>query len=367
MNYCLRWRRLFCRGVAGLCGLALHRVCDGDGVSRALGRRRGGNLRRPIPGFTFLQQDAAGRFEPERALGADGGLLWLLSLAESLPNGMISSGRKALRVQRIFLTLRSATFAEKCSSGSRGACAVRPSRPAAGRQAHQCLGGELRRLAAVDDGRDDVGREPGEAQDHIEMRRRQASPRERCHARELGVLDQPRLDVVGAGEDPEQARIGRRRIVGVRRPACAFRDRRASGAPAPSTSEYRPVHSSALAAASTDRSRSGQQLGQAASRERDVDAIGSDFHAAEERHERRFDFVRRAGCRVRPRADGRARSVGCSPDPPCDSLSRASRTAPGSARKVRSLLITRPSRLPAGIRRPLDGFLPAPVTREVET
>src|SRR5271166_1508013 len=52
--------RLFCRSVAGLCGLALHRVCDGDGVSRALGRRRGGNLCRPIPGFTFLQQDAAG-------------------------------------------------------------------------------------------------------------------------------------------------------------------------------------------------------------------------------------------------------------------------------------------------------------------
>ncbi len=37
--------------------------------------------------------------------------------------------------------------------------------------------------------------------------------------------------------------------------------------------------------------RPGEQLGQAASRERDVDAIGSDFHAAEQCHERRFDFV----------------------------------------------------------------------------
>ena len=39
--------------------------------------------------------------------------------------------------------------------------------------------------------------------------------------------------------------------------------------------------------------RPGEQLGQAASRERDVDAIGSDFHAAKKCHEHRFDFVRR--------------------------------------------------------------------------
>jgi hypothetical protein len=29
------------------------------------------------------------------------------------------------------------------------------------RQAHQCLGGELRRFSAIDDGRGDVGRQPG--------------------------------------------------------------------------------------------------------------------------------------------------------------------------------------------------------------
>jgi hypothetical protein len=50
------------------------------------------------------------------------------------------------------------------------------------------------------------------------------------------------------------------------------------------------VHSSVLDAASSDQA-TGQQLGQAASRERDVDAIGSDFHAAEQCHERRFDCV----------------------------------------------------------------------------
>ena len=62
---------------------------------RALDWRRYGNLRRAIPGFTFLQQDAAGRFEPGRAWGAEGGLFWRLSLAESLPNGMISSGKRS--------------------------------------------------------------------------------------------------------------------------------------------------------------------------------------------------------------------------------------------------------------------------------
>ena len=44
--------------------------------------------------------------------------------------------------------------------------------------------------------------------------------------------------------------------------------------------------------------RPGEQLGQAASRERDVDAIGSDFDAAEKCHERRFDFVRCVGAEI---------------------------------------------------------------------
>jgi hypothetical protein len=41
--------------------------------------------------------------------------------------------------------------------------------------------------------------------------------------------------------------------------------------------------------------RPGEQLGQPATRERDVDAIGSDFHAAEQGHEHRFDCVWCAG------------------------------------------------------------------------
>jgi hypothetical protein len=50
--------------------------------------------------------------------------------------------------------------------------------------------------------------------------------------------------------------------------------------------------------AKTHVKRPGEQLGQAASRERDVDAIGSDFHAAKQCHERRFDFVRCVGSEI---------------------------------------------------------------------
>jgi hypothetical protein len=37
------------------------------------------------------------------------------------------------------------------------------------RQAHQCLGGELRRFSAINDGRGDVGRQPGKTQEGIEV------------------------------------------------------------------------------------------------------------------------------------------------------------------------------------------------------
>jgi hypothetical protein len=37
------------------------------------------------------------------------------------------------------------------------------------RQAHQCLGGEVRRFSAIDDGRGDVGRQPGKTQEGIEV------------------------------------------------------------------------------------------------------------------------------------------------------------------------------------------------------
>src|ERR1035437_10286721 len=112
--------------------------------------------------------------------------------------------------------------------------------------------------------------------------------------------------------------------------------------------------------------RPGEQLGQAASRERDVDAIGLDFHAAEQGHERRFDFVRCVGSKFLCDLTASFNQL-APPWPPCESLSTASRIARGTARKVRSLLITTHSRLPAGILCPLERFFPVPVTREVET
>ena len=63
------------------------------------------------------------------------------------------------------------------------------------RQAHQCLGGELRRLSAIDDGRGDVGRQPGKTQKGVEVGCRHALLASDIVYGQLGVLDQARLDV----------------------------------------------------------------------------------------------------------------------------------------------------------------------------
>ena len=44
--------------------------------------------------------------------------------------------------------------------------------------------------------------------------------------------------------------------------------------------------------------RTGEQLGQPAPGKRDVNAIGSDFHAAEQGHKHRFDWLRCVGSEV---------------------------------------------------------------------
>src|SRR6266480_1689874 len=55
------------------------------------------------------------------------------------------------------------------------------------------------------------------------------------------------------------------------------------------------------------------------------------------------------------------------PNPFGESLSTASSSAAGSAKKLRSLLITNPSRSPAGRRHPLARFPLASLTRDEET
>jgi hypothetical protein len=69
------------------------------------------------------------------------------------------------------------------------------------RQAHQCLGGELRRFSAIDDSRGDVGRQPGKTQEGIEVGCRHLLLASYIMHAQLGVLDQTRLDVVSARDD----------------------------------------------------------------------------------------------------------------------------------------------------------------------
>ena len=76
------------------------------------------------------------------------------------------------------------------------------------RQAHQCLGGELRWFSAIDDGRGDVGRQPGKTQKDIKVGCRHLLLASDIMHGQLGVLDQTRLDVVSARNDSEQAGIG---------------------------------------------------------------------------------------------------------------------------------------------------------------
>jgi hypothetical protein len=69
------------------------------------------------------------------------------------------------------------------------------------RQAHQSLGGELRRFSAIDDGRGDVGRQPGKTQEGIEVGCRHVLFASDIMHGQLGVLDQARLDVVSDRND----------------------------------------------------------------------------------------------------------------------------------------------------------------------
>jgi hypothetical protein len=97
---------------------------------------------------------------------------------------------------------------------SRAAGAAHPSQAAAGRRG---ASGSWRKAAAVG-GRPrwkrHVGREPGEAQDQVKMRRGKILLARDVVRRELRVLDEPPLDLLRAGEHAKKARIWRGRAVG---------------------------------------------------------------------------------------------------------------------------------------------------------
>jgi len=126
----------------------------------------------------------------------------------------------------------------------------------------------------------DVGRQPGKTQKGIEVGGRHALLASDMMHGQLGVLDQARLDVVGARKDPEQARIGGRLVIGILDQHAhfatdalqAYRHRQPQeviGCVCRCLMLHRQIN------------RSGQQLAQPTARERDVDAIGSDVHAAD--------------------------------------------------------------------------------------
>src|ERR1700730_9332846 len=100
-------------------------------------------------------------------------------------------------------------------------------------------------------------------------------------------MDQTRLDVVSARNDSEQAGIGWCLVIGILDQHSHFAtDALQADLHRQSQEIIRCTRRRLML--NLQIKRPGEQLGQAASRERDFDAIGSDFHAAKQYHERRF-------------------------------------------------------------------------------
>src|SRR3984893_10736991 len=149
---------LFSREFAGVTGLVSKAIRGRDGCTRDFGCGRYENLSGAISWLTFF----AGGSADVRRSRSD----WRRELAEP-------------------------TKAEELSLFS-------PAGRQARRQTHQCLGGELRRFSAIDDGRGDVGRQPGKTQEGIEVGCRHLLFASDIMHAQLGVLVQTRLDVVSA-------------------------------------------------------------------------------------------------------------------------------------------------------------------------
>src|ERR1019366_9274598 len=127
---------LFCREFAGFTGLVSKAIRGRDGFTRDFGCGRYENLSGAISWLTFFAGGAADvrrsrsdwRWNSRTRKNAD----WFSVEAEERP---------------LF-----------------SPCARQPRR-----QAHQCLGGKLRRFSAIDNGRGDAGRQPGKTQKGIEV------------------------------------------------------------------------------------------------------------------------------------------------------------------------------------------------------
>jgi hypothetical protein len=133
-------------------------------------------------------------------------------------------------------------------------------------------------------------RQPGKTQEGIQVGCRHLLFASDIVHGQLGVLDQTRLDVVSARNDSEQARISGCLFIGILDQHSHFAT---DALQAHRNRQPQHIVRSIRWCLMLHRqiNRPGEQLGQSASRQRDVDAIRSDFHAAKQCHERLFDFV----------------------------------------------------------------------------
>src|SRR6266511_2084693 len=82
--------------------------------------------------------------------------------------------------------------------------------------AHQRFGVELLRLATVDNCRGDVGCQPGQPQESIDVGGGHTLLARDAVYRQVGILTQASLDIVCAGDNPEEARISRGLVIRAR-------------------------------------------------------------------------------------------------------------------------------------------------------
>jgi len=80
---------------------------------------------------------------------------------------------------------------------------------------HQRRGLELPRLPTVDDRRDDVGGQPGQPEERVDVGSRHSFLAGDVLNGQFGILTQASLDVMRASDNSQQARIGYRLVIGV--------------------------------------------------------------------------------------------------------------------------------------------------------
>ena len=135
--------------------------------------------------------------------GAISGLIFLMRRTDE---GVENQGEDALHLVEIEDEL--STKAEQCplfGPVGRQVCG----------QSHELLGIELWWLPTVDDSGGDVGREPGEAEQGVDVSGRDPFIAGDVVNSECRVLSKASLDAVSASDDPQEAHIDRSAVTGI--------------------------------------------------------------------------------------------------------------------------------------------------------